>query len=58
MASYKGNLVSVQLKPQDIIKLLLQCGSDYTIRNSNGLSVLHMSVQGEHVRTSVSLSTI
>ncbi|CAD8174575.1 unnamed protein product [Paramecium pentaurelia] len=43
MASFKGNL--------EIIKLLLQFGANSDIKNITGLSVLHMSVQGDHIKT-------
>ncbi|CAD8166502.1 unnamed protein product [Paramecium pentaurelia] len=45
MASFKGNL--------EIIKLLLQIGANSNIKNTVGLSVLHMSVQGDHVKASL-----
>ncbi|CAD8205395.1 unnamed protein product [Paramecium octaurelia] len=45
MASFKGNL--------EIIKLLLQIGANSNIKNITGLSVLHMSVQGDHIKTSL-----
>ncbi|CAK57481.1 unnamed protein product (macronuclear) [Paramecium tetraurelia] len=45
MASFKGNI--------EIIKLLLQIGANSNIKNTAGLSVLHMSVQGDHVKASV-----
>ncbi|CAD8115795.1 unnamed protein product [Paramecium sonneborni] len=45
MASFKGNL--------EIIKLLLQIGANVNIQTNTGLSVLHMSVQGDHIKTSL-----
>ena len=38
-ASFKGNY--------DIIKILLDNGADYKIRNNMGLSVMHMAAQGD-----------
>ncbi|CAD8202867.1 unnamed protein product [Paramecium octaurelia] len=45
MASFKGNI--------EIMKLLLQIGANSNIKNTTGLSVLHMSVQGDHVKASL-----
>ncbi|KAM3142661.1 hypothetical protein pb186bvf_005320 [Paramecium bursaria] len=44
LASFKGNMT--------MIEILLQNGADHTITNFQKQTVLHLSVQGDHVRTS------